>query len=187
MHSSWMVVLMAIPMFTAYGVVYEGGPFFPLDRARDVPAVSHHSDGDRQRDHAAAREHVSGAAHARHPERDRGARRGRHRRAVPPRASGAAGAAGGISVARRLHHGSQRPDVAAAAERVGAARGDVVAARPHRSASVLSCSGRRRPRRWCSARCCTAGSTRRASARRRRAPSSWAQRRTGRAFGAGGC
>jgi ABC-2 type transport system permease protein len=29
-HSSWMVVLMAIPMFAAYGVVYAGGPFFPL-------------------------------------------------------------------------------------------------------------------------------------------------------------
>jgi ABC-2 type transport system permease protein len=29
-HSSWMVVLMAIPMFTAYGVVFSGGPLFPL-------------------------------------------------------------------------------------------------------------------------------------------------------------
>ncbi|HMA23879.1 MAG TPA: hypothetical protein VKP00_07790, partial [Gemmatimonadaceae bacterium] len=29
-HSSWMVVLMAVPMFAAYGVVYSGGPFFPL-------------------------------------------------------------------------------------------------------------------------------------------------------------
>lgn len=29
-HSSWMVVLMAIPMFAAYGVVYAGGPFFPI-------------------------------------------------------------------------------------------------------------------------------------------------------------
>jgi ABC-2 type transport system permease protein len=29
-HSSWMVVLLAIPMFTAYGVVYSGGPLFPL-------------------------------------------------------------------------------------------------------------------------------------------------------------
>ena len=29
-HSSWMVVLMAIPMFAAYGVVYPGGPFFSL-------------------------------------------------------------------------------------------------------------------------------------------------------------
>ena len=29
-HSSWMVVLMAIPMFAAYGVVYSGGPLFPL-------------------------------------------------------------------------------------------------------------------------------------------------------------
>src|SRR5919112_771519 len=29
-HSSWMVVLMAIPMFAAYGVVYRGGPWYPL-------------------------------------------------------------------------------------------------------------------------------------------------------------
>ena len=29
-HSSWMVVLMAIPMFAAYGIVYRGGPLFPL-------------------------------------------------------------------------------------------------------------------------------------------------------------
>jgi ABC-2 type transport system permease protein len=29
-HSSWMVVLMAVPLFAAYGVVYSGGPFFPL-------------------------------------------------------------------------------------------------------------------------------------------------------------
>ena len=29
-HSSWMVVLMAVPMFAAYGIAYEGGPWFPL-------------------------------------------------------------------------------------------------------------------------------------------------------------
>jgi ABC-2 type transport system permease protein len=29
-HSSWMVVLMAVPMFTAYGVVYDGGWLYPL-------------------------------------------------------------------------------------------------------------------------------------------------------------
>ena len=33
-NSSWMVVLMAVPMFAAYGVVYDGGPLFPLHRAR---------------------------------------------------------------------------------------------------------------------------------------------------------
>ena len=27
LHSSWMVLLLAVPMFTAYGVVYGGGPF----------------------------------------------------------------------------------------------------------------------------------------------------------------
>ena len=29
-HSSWMVVLLAFPMFTAYGVAYEGGWAFPI-------------------------------------------------------------------------------------------------------------------------------------------------------------
>jgi ABC-2 type transport system permease protein len=29
-NSSWMVVLMAVPMFAAYGIVYEGGLFFAL-------------------------------------------------------------------------------------------------------------------------------------------------------------
>ncbi len=30
LHSSWMVVLMAVPIFTAYGVVFDGGPLFPF-------------------------------------------------------------------------------------------------------------------------------------------------------------
>jgi ABC-2 type transport system permease protein len=30
LHSSWMVALMAAPIFTAYGLVYDGGPLFPL-------------------------------------------------------------------------------------------------------------------------------------------------------------
>jgi ABC-2 type transport system permease protein len=30
LHSSWMVVLMAVPMFAAFGVVYDGGWWFPL-------------------------------------------------------------------------------------------------------------------------------------------------------------
>jgi ABC-2 type transport system permease protein len=29
-HSSWMVALLALPIFTAYGMVYSGGPLFPL-------------------------------------------------------------------------------------------------------------------------------------------------------------
>jgi len=29
-HSSWMVVLLAVPIFTAYGIVYHGGWLFPL-------------------------------------------------------------------------------------------------------------------------------------------------------------
>jgi ABC-2 type transport system permease protein len=30
LHSSWMVALMAVPIFTAYGMVFHGGPLFPL-------------------------------------------------------------------------------------------------------------------------------------------------------------
>ena len=29
-HSSWMVALLALPIFTAYGIVYSGGPLFPF-------------------------------------------------------------------------------------------------------------------------------------------------------------
>ncbi len=29
-HASWMVALIALPVFTAYGVVFHGGPLFPL-------------------------------------------------------------------------------------------------------------------------------------------------------------
>src|SRR4051794_1405667 len=29
-NSSWMVVLMAVPMFAAFGVAYHGGPLFPF-------------------------------------------------------------------------------------------------------------------------------------------------------------
>ena len=29
-HSSWMVVLMAVPILTAYGIVFDGGPLFPF-------------------------------------------------------------------------------------------------------------------------------------------------------------
>ena len=30
LHSSWMVALMAVPIFAAYGIIYDGGWFFPL-------------------------------------------------------------------------------------------------------------------------------------------------------------
>ena len=29
-HSSWMVALLALPIFTAYGIVYDGGPSVPV-------------------------------------------------------------------------------------------------------------------------------------------------------------
>jgi ABC-2 type transport system permease protein len=29
-HSSWMVALLAVPLFAAYGIVYHGGPLWPL-------------------------------------------------------------------------------------------------------------------------------------------------------------
>jgi ABC-2 type transport system permease protein len=30
LHSSWMVVLLAVPLFAAYGMVYDGGPLWPV-------------------------------------------------------------------------------------------------------------------------------------------------------------
>jgi ABC-2 type transport system permease protein len=35
-HSSWMVGLLALPIFTAYGVVFSGGPLFPFVAAAAV-------------------------------------------------------------------------------------------------------------------------------------------------------
>src|SRR6266849_635312 len=29
LHSSWMVALLAVPLFAAYGIVYHGGPLWP--------------------------------------------------------------------------------------------------------------------------------------------------------------
>ena len=57
--SSWMVALMAIPVFTAYGWVYRGGwGVRPVRRGR-VAAVPGDPGGDRERGHAGAREHLS--------------------------------------------------------------------------------------------------------------------------------
>jgi ABC-2 type transport system permease protein len=40
-HSSWMVVLLAIPILTAYGIVYDGGPAFPfMAAAAAVPFLA---------------------------------------------------------------------------------------------------------------------------------------------------
>src|SRR5262249_46033918 len=30
LHSSWMVALLAVPLFAAYGIVYQGGPLWPV-------------------------------------------------------------------------------------------------------------------------------------------------------------
>ena len=59
-HSSWMVVLMAVPMFAAYGVVVStaGRSFRCIVLAAFLPFLIVPT-VDRQRDHAAAREHVS--------------------------------------------------------------------------------------------------------------------------------
>jgi len=38
-HSSWMVVLLALPILTAYGIVYAGGPLFPLVAAAALAPV----------------------------------------------------------------------------------------------------------------------------------------------------
>ena len=59
LHSSWMVVLMAVPMFAAYGVVYQGGSMFPFIVIGDVHPVSDHPRGRRRRDRDHSRERVS--------------------------------------------------------------------------------------------------------------------------------
>ena len=39
-HSSWMVALLALPIFTAYGMVFSRRPAVPVRRARGVRALS---------------------------------------------------------------------------------------------------------------------------------------------------
>ena len=48
LHSSWMIALMAVPIFAAYGWVYQGGLMFPLHRDRDVHPLSDHPGGRRR-------------------------------------------------------------------------------------------------------------------------------------------
>ena len=171
MNSSWMVVLMAVPMFAAFGVAYHGGPLFPLlVLAVFVPFLVVPG-GDRQRDHADAREHLPGAAHARHPERHRRARGGRRRAALPHRAARAARASRGVPLAGGVRRRAAHADVAVPAERVGAARGARVAELPARLPAALPAvehrGGGLRARRAAASRALHAT----ASARRRRARS----------------
>ncbi len=106
-------------------------------RRRVLSALSDHSVGDRNGDHARLGERLSGATDARHPERDCRARRRRHRRLVPSGPPRAVRAARSVPVARRLRDAAAWSDESDAAERVGAARGDVVAGAAKRPASLL--------------------------------------------------
>ena len=97
-HSSWMVVLLALPILSAYGIVYHGGPLFPLVALGAflpflvLPAVI---GVDR---HQLLLVNVfPGAAHAgaARPDRDCGGR-GRGADPAPGDSAGAAGPARGI-------------------------------------------------------------------------------------------
>ena len=117
-----------------------------------------------------------GAAHARHPERDRRARGGRHRRCcsascVPSDSRARRDSARSSTSSRVLRDA----DVAVPAERVGAARDHVVAECDDRTCCRTICSGRRRPRRSCSARCCIAGSTRSGFSKAQESAQRWAR------------
>ena len=118
--SSWMVLLVSVPMFTAFGLVYDGGFAFPLVVIAlmlpmfIIPGVI---------GSAVTLTLVNifpAPTDARHPLGDRGAHRGRDRAALPVDPPRAARAPRRIPQPRRLHRGAAHADLAAAAERVGA-------------------------------------------------------------------
>ena len=156
-HSSWMVVLMAVPMFTAYGMAYDGGWLFALFVIARVHPVPRHSVGDRERDHAAAREHLPGAAHARHPERHRGA--GRRRASCVlfrARAPGEARAPRRVPVARRLRRRAARRRPRRCCRASGCRRAVMgLLGGEARLARAVPALGDRGRGRGASARCCT--------------------------------
>ena len=51
-HSSWMVALLALPILSAYGIVYHGGPLFPLVALARLPSLPGPARGDRGDRHA---------------------------------------------------------------------------------------------------------------------------------------
>ncbi|MBM3907138.1 MAG: hypothetical protein FJ363_03555 [Gemmatimonadetes bacterium] len=166
--SSWMVVLMAIPMFAAYGIAYDGGwGFAPFIAFALVPFLVIPS--------------VLGSATTLLLVNIFPARRTRDILSVI-----AVMTAGGIVLLFRLvrpeklarPRGSVRSSTSSrccAARRrrcspASGSRSRQWAIWPTvRTGSRCTCSGPRRRRWWCSARCCTGRSTPRASPRRRKA------------------
>jgi len=166
LHSSWMVALMAVPIFTAYGVIYRGGLLFiPTPCSPSFRCWC--SGRGRLGPHARPGEHLPGAPHAR-PALDRRVRRGgRPDPLVPAGPAGAAGIARGVPQPARLHRGAPRSDVAVPAERMGDAGHHELPARSARPAALalLWTTAAALSR---SARCSTAACSRRASRKRRR-------------------
>ncbi len=64
-HSSWMVVLMAVPILAAYGVVYDGGAVFVVLALGGDAAVPGHPGGGRRRAHPGAGQRLPRSPHAR--------------------------------------------------------------------------------------------------------------------------
>ena len=95
-HSSWMVALMALPIFTAYGIVYDGGLLFPfVALAAFMPSICP-AGGRRHGAHADPGQRFSGPSDARAAEPDRHRRGGDRGRVPSLHAAGAAGAAGRV-------------------------------------------------------------------------------------------
>jgi hypothetical protein len=109
-HSSWMVVLVATPVLTAYGISYQGGFLYPLITIVAVlpflfiPAA------------IVIRGYFSGEADPGHSERHRCARGGRRSTDFPIGAPRAPCAPRRLPLARRVHLSSPHTDFAVDAE-----------------------------------------------------------------------
>ena len=75
-QASWMVVIFMTPVLLGIGAARCAPPAFYADGGADRRAVRHHSGRGGRGRHAAAGEHVSGAARARHADADGPAVRG---------------------------------------------------------------------------------------------------------------
>ena len=170
-HSSWMVALLALPIFTAYGIVYKRRVPVSLRGAGGLHSVS---DPARRRGHGAHAgpgERLSRPAYPRAAGSDR-YRRGRDRAGEPALpAPRAAGAAGRVQKPGGLPGGAPHADQRVPAQRMDRFHGDELAAPRGGPMAGGQALGGGRSGGGPGGRCSTDGSIPWASPRRRKGPS----------------
>ncbi len=102
LHSSWMVVLMAVPIFTAYGIVYQGRAALPAGRPGGAGAVLRAALRGWNRGDPRPGQRLPRAPRPRPAEPGRDRRRGRAGAAPPAGPTRAAGASRGNEQPARL-------------------------------------------------------------------------------------